>query len=60
MQSTDYTRLDDPELFEERRHVREQLERLPAHHADHVRLAGQLRAMTEEFDRRARAAWQAS
>ena len=60
MQSTDYTRLDDPELFQERRHVREKLERLPPHHAGRVRLAAQLGAMTEEFDRRARAAWQAS
>ncbi len=59
MQSTDYTRLDDPELFEERRRVREKLERLPPHHADRVRLAGQLDAMTEEFGRRARAARQA-
>lgn len=25
MQSTDYTKLDDPEFFEERRRVREQL-----------------------------------
>jgi hypothetical protein len=60
MQSTDYTQLDDPELFEERRHMREKLERLPAHHADRARLARQFDAMTEEFDRRARSAWQGS
>ena len=59
MHSTDYTQLDDPELFAERRHLREKLERLPAHHADRAGLVRQLDAMTEEFDRRARSAWQA-
>jgi hypothetical protein len=54
----DYTQLNDPDLFEERRHMREKLERLPAHHADRTQLAAVLDALTSEFDRRARSAWQ--
>ncbi len=53
----DYRKLDDPQLFEERRHVRDKLERLPECHADRKRLAAIYAAMTEEFDRRARIAW---
>jgi hypothetical protein len=60
MQSTDYTQLDDPEFFEERRRVREQLEHLPAHHADRATLAELYEAMTDEFTRRAASAWRAS
>jgi hypothetical protein len=62
MQQTaaDYTELDDPDLFEERRHVREKLESLPARHADRSRLSAVLNALTDEFDRRARSAWQQS
>jgi hypothetical protein len=60
MQSTDYTQLDDPEFFEERRRVRDELERLPAHHADRATLAELDEAMTDEFTRRAASAWQAS
>ena len=56
-ETADYTRLDDPELFAERRHVREKLERLPACHAYRRRLTAVLAALTDEFDRRARAAW---
>jgi hypothetical protein len=56
----DYAKLDDTELFTERRRARERLERLPAHHADRARLAEQFAALTREFDRRARSAWQAS
>jgi hypothetical protein len=58
--AADYTQLDDPDLFEERRHIREKLERLPARHADRTRLATVLDALTHEFDRRARSAWQQS
>jgi hypothetical protein len=58
--AADYTRLDDPDLFEERRHVREKLERLPACHTDRTRLTAVLDALTHEFDRRARSAWQQS
>ena len=54
---TDYAKLADPELFEERRRVREELEALPKHHADRGRLGRALDALTEEFDRRARSAW---
>lgn len=60
MQSTDYTKLDDPEFFEERRRVREELERLPEHHADRATLAALLEEMTDEFVKRAASAWQAS
>jgi hypothetical protein len=56
--AADYTQLDDPDLFEERRHVRERLQSLPARHAERARLTAVLDALTTEFDRRARAAWQ--
>ncbi|MGH3278250.1 MAG: hypothetical protein ACRDNW_03840 [Trebonia sp.] len=56
--TTDFTKLADPEFFEERRHVREKLERLPEHHTDRASLADLYEAMTEEFTRRARSAWQ--
>jgi hypothetical protein len=58
--AADYTQLDDPDLFEERRHVREKLERLPARHADRTKLAAVLDALTSELDRRARSAWHQS
>ena len=56
--AADYTQLDDPELFEERRRVRERLQSLPACHAERIRLTAVLDALTTEFDRRARTAWQ--
>ena len=56
----DYQKLDDPDFIAERRHVREELERLPEHHVDRAPLAEVYQAMTDEFDRRARAAWTAS
>jgi hypothetical protein len=56
--TTDYTGLDDPQFFEERRHVREKLERLPDHHADRASLTDLYAAMTTELDRRAARAWQ--
>jgi hypothetical protein len=52
-----YTQLDDPDLFGECRHVRAKLECLPAHHSDRTRLTAVLKALTDEFDRRARDAW---
>ena len=58
--TADYTQLDDPDLFEERRHVREKLASLPATHADRTRLTTTLDALTSEFDRRARAEWAAA
>jgi hypothetical protein len=54
----DYSQLDDPDLFAERRHVREKLETLPSRHVDRTRLTAVLDALTTEFDRRARSAWQ--
>jgi hypothetical protein len=59
-QQTDYTKLGDPEFFEERRHVREKLERLPEHHVDRASLANLYDAMTKEFEHRAASAWQQS
>ena len=56
----DYAQLDDPEFFQERRRVREQLESLPEHHADRAALTRLYDAMTEEFTRRAARAWRAS
>lgn len=58
MTSQDYSQLDDPELFASRRRVREELEHLPEHHPDHARLTETYSDLTEEFDRRARLAWQ--
>ncbi len=43
----DFTQLDDPAFLDERRRVREELQALTERY----------RQMTEEFDRRARAAW---
>jgi hypothetical protein len=56
---TGYAQLDDTELFAERRHVRDKLERLPSRHAERAALGTLLDALTEEFDRRARSAWAA-
>ena len=56
--AADYTGLDDPDLFEERRHARQRLESLPERHADRPRLTAVLDDLTRELDRRARTAWQ--
>lgn len=58
--STDYTQLDDQEFFEERRRVREELERMSRQHADRAALAEIYDAMTDEFVKRAASAWKAS
>jgi hypothetical protein len=55
----DYARLADPDLFDERRHLSEKLADLLASHPGRARLAEAIDALTDEFDRRARAAWQA-
>ncbi|MGH3171302.1 MAG: hypothetical protein ACRDN0_36235 [Trebonia sp.] len=60
MQQTDFTKLDDPEFFAERRRLREQLERLPAQHIDRDALAELYEQMTDELTKRAASAWQAS
>jgi hypothetical protein len=57
---TDFTKLDDPEFFKERRRVREQLECLPAHHVERESLVELYDAMTDEFTKRAASAWRAS
>jgi hypothetical protein len=54
---TEFSGLGDPEFFEERQHVREQLERLPPGHADRAGLTDLYESMTEEFERRAASAW---
>jgi hypothetical protein len=59
-EQTDFTGLNDPEFFRERRRVRERLECLPAHHADRAPLVELYDAMTDEFTRRAVSAWRAS
>ena len=46
--------MDDPELLAERQRVREELERTPAASAT---LTARYAALTDEFIRRARAAW---
>jgi hypothetical protein len=57
--ATDFKKLDDPAFIAARRRLREQLERLPEHHGDRATLVEVYQAMTDEFDRRARAAWTA-
>ena len=59
-EQADFTRLDDPGFFRERRRVRERLESLPAGHADRAPLVKLYDAMTDEFTRRAASAWTAS
>jgi hypothetical protein len=58
-EQTDYTKLDDPEFFEVRRHVRERLEGLPEHHAGRATLAELYEEMTSELTRRAANSWEA-
>jgi hypothetical protein len=54
---TDYRELADPEFLAERAVVREQLVRTPQDSTDRAELTALYARMTEEFDRRARAAW---
>ena len=49
--------LDDSEFLDERRRVREALEHAPADAVGRAELAALHDTLTEEFDRRARAAW---
>jgi hypothetical protein len=53
----EFSGLDDPEFFEARRHVRQQLGQLPPGHADRDRLTELYEAMTDELTTRAAAAW---
>ena len=57
--AADYARLADPDLFDERRHLREKLAGLPASHPGRAPLTATLDALTDELDNRARRAWQA-
>jgi hypothetical protein len=50
----DFTQLDDPEFLAERKRVREALEYAPEASAE---LTGRYEKLSEEFLRRARAAW---
>jgi hypothetical protein len=50
----DFAKMDDPEFLAERARVREQLERFPE---VSVELAARYQRLTDEFDRRASAAW---
>jgi uncharacterized protein (DUF3084 family) len=53
-----FTALDDDQLISQRAALRARLERLPQHARKRAALAQQYDALTGEFDRRARAAWQ--
>jgi hypothetical protein len=57
MNDGEFSGLGDPEFFEERRRVRQQLEQLPPGHADRARLTEVFEAMTDELTRRAATAW---
>ena len=52
----EFSNLDDIAFLDERRRMREELERVPEHERDPEVVARYAR-MTDEFDRRARAAW---
>lgn len=54
---TVFSSLGDPEFFEERQRIREQLEQLPPGHADRARLTELYEALTDELTSRAAAAW---
>ena len=54
MTNDELATMDDPDFLAERRRVREELERVPAPSAD---LTARYAALTEEFIRRASAAW---
>jgi uncharacterized protein (DUF3084 family) len=54
----DHTTLDDDQLISQRAALRTRLERLHPNARQRAALADQYEALTDEFDRRARAAWQ--
>ena len=54
----DLTTLDDDQLISQRAALRGRLERLPPNAGQRAALARQYEALSDEFDRRARAAWQ--
>jgi hypothetical protein len=53
----DLAQLDDTKLIDERATLREQLECLPSHAKERATLTELYDELTDEFDRRARAAW---
>jgi hypothetical protein len=53
----DFTQLDDPAFLDQRARLRERLEHVPQNAAGRAGLERRYEAMTEEFMRRARAAW---
>jgi hypothetical protein len=52
----EFTELDDPQFLEERRKAREEIERTPAGEQS-AELTARYQRLTEEFLRRAAAAW---
>lgn len=54
MTNDELATMDDPDFLAERRRVREELERVPVPSTD---LTARYAALTEEFIRRASAAW---
>jgi hypothetical protein len=56
----DLTRLDDDQLIDQRAAVRARLQQISPHARQRRSLTKQYDALTTEFDRRARAAWQAA
>jgi hypothetical protein len=56
MTDDDITSMDDPQFLDERRRVREELDRLPPHQ-DSERLTARYQMLNDEFTRRARIAW---
>ena len=54
----DLTKLDDDQLIGQRAALRARLQQLPQNARQRASLATQYDALTTEFDRRARAAWQ--
>jgi uncharacterized protein HemX len=56
MTDDDITTMDDPQFIDERRRVREELDRLPAHETGDG-LTARYQKLNDEFLRRARIAW---
>jgi hypothetical protein len=56
----DFSHLDDPSFLDERARLRERLEHVPENEIGRAGLERLYESMTEEFLRRARAAWTAA
>jgi hypothetical protein len=56
MTDDDITTMDDPQFLDERRRVREELDRLPPHQVSD-KLTARYQKLNDEFLRRARIAW---